>query len=128
MQIPYKNLDKALLFSRIQVFCLKNWKPWRAPTTIVFDIFFLKLSTRFLITSVYETVFGIFFILFRSWVICKNQKDLVSTYLFFTIWLITRDLNKIKKNPEHSFVDIVKLCKMSAKNIKLYGSWNSSKF
>ena len=33
-QIPHKNLDKALLFSRNQVFCLKTWKLWRAPTTL----------------------------------------------------------------------------------------------
>ena len=33
-KIPYKNLDKALMFSRNQFFCLKNWKFWRAPTTI----------------------------------------------------------------------------------------------
>ena len=37
-KIPYKNLDKALLFSKIQVFYLKNWKLWRAPT-IEFNIF-----------------------------------------------------------------------------------------
>ena len=27
---------------------------------------------------------------------------------FFTLLLITQDLNKIKKNPEHPFADIVK--------------------
>ena len=37
--VPYKNLDKALLFSRNQVFCLKIWKLWRAPTTLQFNIF-----------------------------------------------------------------------------------------
>ena len=38
-EIPYKSLDEALLFSRNQVFWLKNWKLWRAPTTIEFNIF-----------------------------------------------------------------------------------------
>ena len=33
------NLDKALLLSRNQVFCLKNWQLWRAPTTIEFNVF-----------------------------------------------------------------------------------------
>ena len=33
MQNPIKNLDKALLFWRNQVFCLKNW---RAQTAIEF--------------------------------------------------------------------------------------------
>ena len=38
----------------------------------------------------------------------KIKKGLVSTHSFFTLLLITQDLNKIKKNPTHSFVDITK--------------------
>ena len=38
----------------------------------------------------------------------KIKKDLVSTYLLFTLVLITQDLNKILKNPTHPFVDITK--------------------
>ena len=38
----------------------------------------------------------------------KIKKDLVSTHSLFTLLLITQDLNKIKKNPTHSFVDITK--------------------
>ena len=38
----------------------------------------------------------------------KIKKDLVSTHSFFTFLLMTQALNKIKKNPEHSFVDIIK--------------------
>ena len=37
----------------------------------------------------------------------KIKKDLVSTHSFFTLLLITQDLNKIK-NPTHPFVDITK--------------------
>ena len=37
----------------------------------------------------------------------KIRKDLVSTHSFFTL-LITQDLNKIKKDPTHPFVDINK--------------------
>ena len=37
----------------------------------------------------------------------KIRKDLVSTHSFFTL-LITQDLNKIKKDPTHPFVDITK--------------------
>ena len=43
---PYNNLDKALLFSRKQVFCLKIWKFWRAPTTLSL-IFFAETSHTF---------------------------------------------------------------------------------
>ena len=70
----HKNLDKVLLFSRSQIFCLKNWKFWRAPTTIEFNIFcwtFAHVSYLRMSTKGYP---GFFFILFRSWVICKNQK------------------------------------------------------
>ena len=55
----------------------------------------LKLRISSLLTNFYKTVLGIFFILFRSWVICKNKKNLVSTHSFFTLSLITPDLNKI---------------------------------
>ena len=37
----------------------------------------------------------------------KIKKDLVSTHSFFTLLLITQDLNKIK-HPAHPFVDITK--------------------
>ena len=37
----------------------------------------------------------------------KIKKDLVSAHSFFTLLLITQDLNKIK-NPTHAFVDITK--------------------
>ena len=60
----------------------------------------------------------------------KIKKDLVSTHSFFTLLLITQDLNKIKKNLAHPFVDITKqntFAKFQQKT-KLYGSWSSSKF
>ena len=57
--------------------------------------FLLKLCTRFRLTNAYKMVCGIFLILFRSWVICKNKKDVVSTHSIFTFLLITQDLNKI---------------------------------
>ena len=61
----------------------------------------------------------------------KIKKDLVSTQSFFTLLIITQDLNKIK-NPTQPFVDITKY-KMCANfqqktlNSMLY-SWSSSKF
>ena len=38
----------------------------------------------------------------------KIKIDLVSTHSFFKFLLITQDLKKIKKNPKHPFVDIIK--------------------
>ena len=53
-KIPYKNLDKALLFSRNYILSLKIWKPWRASTTLQFNtfcwnfahVFYLPMSTK----------------------------------------------------------------------------------
>ena len=53
-KIQYLNWGRPLLFSRNQIFCLKNWKLWRAPTTIEFNIFcwnfthvfYLVMSTK----------------------------------------------------------------------------------
>ena len=85
-KIANKNLDKALLLSRNQALCLKIWKLWRAPTTLQFNIFLLKLRTRFLLTNVYKRVCGIFFILFRSWVINKSVKsECVETRSFLVV-------------------------------------------
>ena len=37
----------------------------------------------------------------------KIKKDLVSKHSFFTLLLITQDLNKIKKNHKDPFTDII---------------------
>ena len=51
-------------------------------------------------------MFGIFFILFRSWVINKNAKnECVETRSFFNFASNWRSKQN-KKNPEHAFVDI----------------------
>ena len=70
MQNPYKNLDRALYFSRNQVFCLKTSSSY--PT---FPYFLLKLCARFLLTNVYKSMCRIFLNLFRSWIINKNIKN-----------------------------------------------------
>ena len=59
--------------------------------------FLLKLRTRFLLTNVYKRVFGIFLFCLDIGLFAKIKKDLVSTRSFFTLLLITQDLNKIKK-------------------------------
>ena len=70
--------------------------------------FLLKLRTRFLLTIVYKRVCGIFLFYLDLELFAKIKKDLVSTYSFFTLSVITQDLNKIKKNPTNPFVDITK--------------------
>ena len=60
----------------------------------------------------------------------KIKKYLVSAHSFFTILLITYDLTNTNKFHtlfcRHYYVENV--CKISAKNIKIYRNWSSSKF
>ena len=120
-KILYLDLDKALLFSRNQVICLKNWKLWRVPTTVKFNNLNLPLpklnppspgETSFKkprlirVNDVYKRVFGIFLIFFRSWVIIKNVKNKcveTRSFLFFTN---NSRSKQNKNNSEHAFVDI----------------------
>ena len=73
--------------------------------------FLLKLRTRFLLTNVYKRVCGIFFISFRSWVICKNLKRPGFYKLIFYALLTHVDNSTSKQNknnPTYRFVDITK--------------------
>ena len=63
-KIQYWNFDKALAFPRNQIICLKNWKPWRTPTAVKFNILGVKSLHMFCLTNVNKRVCGIFFILF----------------------------------------------------------------
>ena len=107
-KIQYLNLDKAPLFPRNQVICLKNWKLWRAPTTIKFNIFWWNFAHVSYLTMSTKGCSEYFFILFRSWIINKNVKNECVETRSFWFLQINQDLNEIKKNPEHSFVDIDK--------------------
>ena len=89
------------MFPRNQILCLKIWKLWRAPTTLQLNIFcwhfahifYLPISTKWCVG-----LFRIFFILFRSWLVCKKIKKTWFLHTrFFTFLLITYGLNKIKK-------------------------------
>ena len=83
-KIRYLNLDQALLFLRNQAnTCLKikNFDQLQLPQRL---IFLPKFCTGFLLNNVYKSLFGIFFIFFRSWVINKTVKSkCVETRSFF---------------------------------------------
>ena len=74
---------------------------------------------------------GFFLILFRTWIICQNQK-IPGFYTLRETRLINNSIFKQNlKNPRHAFLDICKTetCeKFLQKNNKLYSSWSSSKF
>ena len=106
MQNPTQKFRQSSIVFEKPGILSENLKTLTSSNYLTVQYFLLKLCTGFLFANVYKRVCGIFFILFRYWVICKNWKDLVSTHSFFTILLITQDLNKIKNI--HPFVDIGK--------------------
>ena len=59
--IPYENLGKVLLLSRNQVFCLKIWKLWRAPTILQFNIFCWNLAHVFYLPMSTKGCVGFFY-------------------------------------------------------------------
>ena len=125
-KIPYK----VLLVLRNQVFCLKMWKLWQAPTTLHFNIAYWNFAHVSYLPLSTKGCVGFFFTLFRSWVICKNQERL-SFYTLLFCTFINNSRSKQNKNPAHPFVDITKqkMCaKFQQKNIKLCASLSSSKF
>ena len=102
----YNNLDKAL-FSRKQAFCLKNSqnrKIWWVPTTIDFNNFCWNFAhVPYLPMSTKRSV--LFLILFRTWVICQNQK-IFGFYKLTKARFIDKSGSKQNtKNPTHPFVD-----------------------
>ena len=111
--MSYKNLDKALLLLRKQVFFLKIWKLWRASTILQFNIFFWNFAYVFYLPLSKKAFVGVFLLYLDLELLAKIKKELFSTLSFFTLLLITQDLNKIK-NPTDPFVDITKQ-KMCAK-------------
>ena len=91
-KIPYKDSGKALLFSRNEVFCLKNSKIWRVLTTIAFNIFCWNFAHFSCLPITKRGCSRFYLFLLRSWVICQNKKTLFLNthknhfWLFETIW------------------------------------------
>ena len=105
-KIPYKNLDKALLFSRNQVFCLKVWKLWGAPTILQFNIFCWNFAHVFYLPISAKGVRYLFIYLLSY--SQKIKKTIFSTHLVFTLFLKNSKSKQNKKNPTHHFADITK--------------------
>ena len=122
------------MFSKNQLLLSEKLKTLTSFNYHRVQYFLLKRCTRSLLTTAYKRVFEIFLILFRSWVISKNQKR---TGFYTFVFYIFINNSKVKQNPkitEHPFGDIFKyakfhyyVCKISAKNIKLCGSCSWSK-
>ena len=84
----------------------ENWKLCWAPTILPFNIFYWNLAHVFYLPMSTKGCVGIFLFYLDLELFAKIKKDLVSTHLFFTLLLITQDLNE--KNHTHHVVDITK--------------------
>ena len=90
MQNPIQKFrQSSIVFEKPVFFYQKNWKLWRAPTT---SIFFAETYE-----CLQKGVRDFFLFCLDLGSFAKTKKDLVSTHSFFTLLLITQDLNKIKK-------------------------------
>ena len=69
----------------------------------------ILFNTFFHLTMCTQGYLEFFFILFRSWVICENQKRSGFYTLVFYIFINNSRSKQNKKNAEHPFVDTVKL-------------------
>ena len=72
--------------------------------------YFSPNFARFPLTNIYKRVFGIYFLNLELFAKIKKSPGFytLTEATFFTLLSITRNLNKILKNTEHPFVDIVR--------------------
>ena len=102
MQNPTQKFRQSSVVFKKSGILPKNLKILTSSNYPTVQSFLLELRTLFLHVST-KGCAGFFLSLFRSLVICENKKDLAPTHLFFTLLLITLDLNKIKTIPNTLF-------------------------
>ena len=83
-------------FSGLKVACVVKIK---APTILQFSIFCWNFAHVFYLPLSKKGCVGFFLFYLDLQLFAKLKKDLVFTHSFFTLLLITQDLNKIKKIP-----------------------------
>ena len=108
MQNPIQKFRQSSIVFEKPGILSENLKTLTSSNYPTVQYFLLKLRTRFLLTNVYKKVCGIFFISFRSWVICKNLKRPGFCTLVFYTFINNSRSKQNKKNPIHPFVDIGK--------------------
>ena len=74
MQIPSQKFRQNFVIFGIPGILSENLRTLTSSNYSTVQWISLKLRTRLLFTNVYKRACGTFFILFRSWVICKSCK------------------------------------------------------
>ena len=98
-KIPLKKLDKVLLCSRNQVFCLKIWKFRRAPTNLQFSILYWNFPHLFHLLVSPKACSGFFLFCSDFELYSKIKKTWFLQTRFLQFFLIIQDLSKMKKIP-----------------------------
>ena len=121
--------QSSVVFQKLDILSEK-WKTLTSPNYHRLQYILLKFCTRSLLTNVYKRVREIFLFYLEYELFVKIKNNLVSTHSQKPRLSITQDLNKIKKwhTTFCRYSDDGNVYKILAKNIKLFGSWNSSKF
>ena len=127
MQNPIQKFRQSSIVFEEPVIFSEKWKTFNELQLPWCWIFFAETSHASRTYECLKKSVRDFLILFRSWVICKNEKDLASIHSFFTFLLITRDLNKRKKKIPNTLL-LTLLRSNRVQNIKLCSSWSLPKF
>ena len=108
MQNPIQKFRQSFAFEKPGILS-ENLKILTSSNYPTVQYFLLKLRTRLLLPMSTEGCVGFFFLIFLDlYLFAKTKSDVVSTKSFFTLLLITQDLNKLKKIPHTPFVVITK--------------------
>ena len=89
----FDNTNQLMRETRFFVWKIENFDK------LQLQYFLLKFCKRFLLKNVYKRMFGIFLILFRSWVICKNK---TRPDLYTLIFYIFINNSRSKQNKKKS--------------------------
>ena len=124
MQNPVqKFIQSSIVLQKLGILP-ENLKTLTSSNYPTVQYFLLKICTHLPLTNIYKECVGFFKFCLDLELFAKVKKDLVSTHSFCTLLLSTQDLNKIKKHSSsfcrHYYAE--NECKISAKNIKFYGS------
>ena len=121
MQNTTQNFRQCSIVSRKPGILSKNLKPFTSSNYPTVQCFLLKLCSRFLLTNVYKRVSGIFFISFKSWVICKNLKRAGFYKLGFYHHRHSPGIFPEQSKSKSSYTQVV--IKLPRKNVELFSAW-----
>ena len=99
MQNPIQKFRQSSIIFEKPGILSENLKTLTSSNYPTVQYFLLKLGTRFLLTNAYKRVCGIFFILFRSRVVCKNLKRPGFYTIIFNTFINNSRSKKNKKFP-----------------------------